>query len=272
MNLRYGPFLLAAVGAVLCAIPISGLGQSASSAPPVVVIKQMQFDPQALSVKVGGTVEWKNEDIFTHTVTASDGSFDSGPIPPGKSWTRKFTTPGNFDYHCRPHPNMTAQLSVIASGPAEQQRSTVASATNESLRWMPPRSPEEIHPILVNFTAALLPLALLSELLGKVFRRGSLHNAGWWMTLYAAAVTPLTAAAGWWWKHTAGSDLPANVIAVHQWLGTSLAVFFVALVCWRWMIKRRGNLPGWSYLLFELVVVLALIYQGSLGGKMLFGK
>ena len=269
MNQRCGPFLLAAVGVVLCAMPVAGLEQPASSATHIVLIKQMRFDPHAVSVKVGDTVPWKNEDIFTHTVTANDGSFDSGPIDPGQSWTSTFKVPGTFGYHCRPHPNMTAQL-VVTAGEAEQRPG--GPARKESLKWMPPHSPEEIHPILVNFTAALLPLALLSEVLGRIFRRGSLHNAGWWMTLYAAVITPLTAAAGWWWRHTAGSDLPANLIAVHQWLGTTIAILFIILVCWRWAIKKRGNVPGVAYLVAELVVVLALVYQGSLGGRMLLGK
>ncbi|MGE5109563.1 MAG: DUF2231 domain-containing protein [Acidobacteriaceae bacterium] len=271
MNPRCGPFLLAAIGAVLCAIPIAGLEQPASSAAHTVVIRQMRFDPHGVSVKAGDTVQWKNEDIFTHTVTANDSSFDSGSIEPGQSWTSRFNVPGVFGYHCRPHPNMTAQLAVVAAGEAEQH-SGVVPASKASLKWLPPHSPEEFHPILVNFTAALLPLALLSDVLGRVFRRASLHNAGWWMTLYAAVITPLTAAAGWWWKHAAGPDLPANLIIVHQWLGTTIAVLFIVLVCWRWMIKKRGNIPGLAYLVTELVVVLALVYQGSLGGKMLFGK
>ncbi len=269
MNPRCGPFLLAALGAALCAIPIVGFGQSANSAAHVVVIKQMHFNPQAVSVTVGDTVQWKNEDIFTHTVTADDGSFDSGPIAPGQSWTKRFTVPRTFGYHCRPHPNMTAQLSVGTGKEPAQRESRGGRA---SLKWMPPHSPEEIHPILVNFTAALLPLALLSDVLGRVFRRGSLYNTGWWMTLYAAVITPLTAAAGWWWKHTAGPDLPANLITVHQWLGTAIAVLFIVLVCWRWMIKKRGHIPGLRYLVAEFIVVLALVYQGSLGGNMLFGK
>jgi plastocyanin/uncharacterized membrane protein len=271
MNPRYGPFLLAAVWTLLCAIPIAGLEQPASSATHLVVIRQMHFDPPTVSVKVGDTVQWKNEDIFTHTVTADDSSFDSGPIAPGQSWTGIFKVPGMFGYHCRPHPNMAAQLVVVSAREAEQRLGT-GPGLKESLKWTPPHSPQEIHPILVNFTAALLPLALLSDILGRVFRRASLHNAAWWMTLYAAAITPLTAAAGWWWKHTAGSDLPANLITVHQWLGTTIAVLFIVLVCWRWMIKKRGDAPGPAYLVAELVVVLALVYQGSLGGKMLFGK
>src|SRR4051794_15951822 len=63
----------------------------ASQSPPprpqqTVIIKQMHFQPPTLNVQTGDTVKWQNEDIFTHTVTANDGSFDSGPIAPGSSW------------------------------------------------------------------------------------------------------------------------------------------------------------------------------------------
>jgi hypothetical protein len=55
-----------------------------------------------------------------------------------------------------------------------------------ALGWAPPTSPQQIHPILVNFTAALLPLALLSDLLERISGRQSLHNAAWWIVLCGA--------------------------------------------------------------------------------------
>ena len=91
------------------------------------------------------------------------------------------------------------------------------------------------------------------------------------MVLYAAVITPLTAAAGWWWKSKAAGGLPPEVIAVHQWLGTALAVAFIVLAIWRWRIYRRNISPSWGYMGFALLVVLALVYQGSLGGLMAFG-
>jgi len=87
-----------------------------ADAQHVVVIKQMHFSPQQITARVGETVEWKNEDIFSHTVTADDGSFDSGLIAPGHSWRVKVQKVGEIEYHCRPHPNMTAKLIVQAPG------------------------------------------------------------------------------------------------------------------------------------------------------------
>jgi plastocyanin/uncharacterized membrane protein len=271
-----GFFLAVAAVAVFSAVSFATQSaQPASGAQHIVIIKQMDFDPAQVTVNTGDTVEWKNEDIYAHTVTADDGSFDSGIIDPGKSWQMTVKAGDTIAYHCRPHPNMTAKLILQAAGEQATHAKAAAGggeASATSLKWSPPMSPEQFHPILVNFTAALLPLAFLSDLLGRILRRQSLHSAAWWMVLYAAAITPFTVAAGWWWKHAAGSALPANLITVHQWLGTLAAVLFIVLALWRWSIHKRAVPPSFAYLTFALIAVLALVYQGSLGGKMLFGK
>lgn len=249
--------------------------QTGGDAQHLVVIKQMHFDPPQMTVRVREKVEWKNEDIFSHTVTANDGSFDSGLMAPGSSWQMTFKKAGQIGYHCRPHPNMTATLIVqAATGQATPSNSVpIGGGQNAAtLKWSPPSAPEQFHPILVNFTAALVPLSLLSDILGRIFRRQNLHHAAWWMVLYAAVITPFTAAAGWWWKLTSGSALPAKLIAVHQWLGTLAAALFLVLAAWRWSVHRRGSSPGLMYLTCVFIAVLAIIYQGSLGGKMLFEK
>ena len=105
---------------VVALLPAVSLGaqsvQPEKNAQHVVIIEQMHFDPAQLAIHSGETVEWKNEDIFSHTVTADDGSFDSGLIAPGHSWRVKVQKVGEIEYHCRPHPNMTAKLIVQAPG------------------------------------------------------------------------------------------------------------------------------------------------------------
>ena len=166
---------------------------------------------------------------------------------------------------------MNATL-LVSSGGQSVGHERKQSERHGSLKWSPPSSPEQLHPILVNFTAALLPLALLSDVLGRTLRRRSLYDAAWWMVLYAAAITPLTVAAGWWWRHAAGPNLPARQVAVHQWLGTAAAVGFLVLATWRWRIQQREVPPTAAYLAYTAILVLALVYQGSLGGAMVFGK
>lgn len=179
--------------------------------------------------------------MFSHTITANDGSFDSGLIEPSRSWQMTFKSPGTIAYHCGPHPNMKATI-VVQEADRQSANDTTGSAA--SLNWSPPKTPEECHPILVNFTAALVPLALLSDILGRIFRRQSFHHAAWWMVFYAAVITPLTSLAGWRWKFTQSSALPAKLILVHQWLGTMAVLLFMVLATWRWTIHKREASPA----------------------------
>jgi uncharacterized membrane protein len=136
---------------------------------------------------------------------------------------------------------------------------------------MPTLSPEHLHPILVNFTAALVPASLASDVAGRAFNKQSLHNAAWWMLVYAAAITPFTATAGLMWRRAVGDALPQEMIRRHQALGITLVVLLAVLATWRWRIFKRDLTPSIYYLGFAVIVVLALVYQGTLGGELAFG-
>jgi plastocyanin len=47
-----------------------------------------------------------------HTVTAEDGSFESGPIESGQTRALLFAKPGTFPFHCTPHPFMKGEVIV----------------------------------------------------------------------------------------------------------------------------------------------------------------
>lgn len=72
------------------------------------------YSPPSIVVVVGknNTVTWINNDNAPHTVTADDGSFNSGNLNAGESWTHVFTTPGSYTYHCGYHPWMRATIIV----------------------------------------------------------------------------------------------------------------------------------------------------------------
>lgn len=44
-------------------------------------------------------VTWVNRDNQLHSVTADDGSWSSGPMQPGTSYTRSFSDIGSYGYH-----------------------------------------------------------------------------------------------------------------------------------------------------------------------------
>ena len=130
-----------------------------------------------------------------------------------------------------------------------------------------------VHPIFVNFTAALVPASFFSDAMARLLRRKSLASAGWWMLLYATLATPITVITRWYWfKQMGQSDDPGTMatMAIHKWLGGGLAIAFLGLLYWRWRFFRSGNAPGWVYLACIGCTVAALVIQGHLGGAMSF--
>lgn len=70
------------------------------------------YSVNVLTVPAGTTVTWTNEDGMMHTVTAADGSFDSGFLNEGDTFSYTFDEPGEYEYFCSPHPWMRAKVIV----------------------------------------------------------------------------------------------------------------------------------------------------------------
>ena len=83
-----------------------------------VSIVNRSYQPGSLTVGVGATVTWANNDDRVHTVTARDRAFDSGIFDTGGSYSRSFLTAGTFEYFCTVHPDMVASITVVA-GPGD---------------------------------------------------------------------------------------------------------------------------------------------------------
>lgn len=83
-----------------------------SGGAPAVTISNFAFSPADLTVKVGDSVTWTNNDSVAHTVTGDKAEFDSGSIAPGATFSHKFDTAGTISYHCSVHPSMTAKITV----------------------------------------------------------------------------------------------------------------------------------------------------------------
>jgi uncharacterized membrane protein len=131
---------------------------------------------------------------------------------------------------------------------------------------------EHLHPIFVNFTAALVPTSVACDVFGKWTKKESLKSAAWWTMFFAALITPLTVFAGWFWKNSLpATALPDDIIFVHQWLGTLLVLLFVIQTVWRGWLFFKEQETSYIYLSLAFIILAALMYQGSLGGKMVFG-
>jgi LPXTG-motif cell wall-anchored protein len=99
--------------------PVSVAAESApaarASASGGVTIQNFAFAPKTVTVSQGDTVSWTNRDGTAHSATADDGSFDTGLLDKGSSATHTFSQAGTFQYHCTPHPFMTATVVVRAA-------------------------------------------------------------------------------------------------------------------------------------------------------------
>ena len=108
--------LLIAVLSILSCSKSNSYNSGNTPSTASVSIKNMAFNPLSLSITTGTTVTWVNNDNTAHTVTADDGSFNSGTIAVGAKFTRAFSTTGTFAYHCTLHPEMVGTV-VVAKAP-----------------------------------------------------------------------------------------------------------------------------------------------------------
>ena len=92
---------------------LAGLGGAASSAGDIdrVAMKAVDYEPKTITVRVGDTVEWVNEDIVAHTATANNRSWEVNVLPK-RSGRMVMKAAGAVSYFCRYHPNMKGEIVV----------------------------------------------------------------------------------------------------------------------------------------------------------------
>jgi plastocyanin len=81
-----------------------------------VVVQNYRFQPAEVSIKAGDAVIWKNKEKRTsHSVVLPEAQGgESERFFPDENWTHRFETPGNYPYHCGPHPEMVGVVIVTA--------------------------------------------------------------------------------------------------------------------------------------------------------------
>jgi plastocyanin len=109
-----GTAALAAVVGALTLATSDGLEAGGTAVSAV----DLAFQPASVEIAEGGTVSWSNAGRLDHTVTAADGSFDSGILPPGAGFAHTFASAGSYAYTCTIHPQMTGTVTVVAAAPA----------------------------------------------------------------------------------------------------------------------------------------------------------
>jgi len=115
-------FVLFAIVAGIAAAPAAfaevTVSSPAGSSVPGCEETNECFIPADISVDVGETVIWSNDDTAAHTVTSGsaadgpDGNFDSSLFMAGATFEVTFDEEGMFPYFCMVHPWMVGTITV----------------------------------------------------------------------------------------------------------------------------------------------------------------
>jgi amicyanin len=74
-------------------------------------IDNFSFTPATLTVPVGKTVTWINQDDVPHTVVSADGKGIKSPVlDTDQKFSYTFTKAGAYPYYCGIHPKMTGKV------------------------------------------------------------------------------------------------------------------------------------------------------------------
>ena len=111
--------------ALLALLFVSGATARESSEIKHVTITDTGFNPTQINIGADDTVVWKNNGHERHTVTEKDGSFNSGPLAQGQTFSFTFDKTGVFSYHDAEHPGLTGKVDVQK----EHSESRSATAT-----------------------------------------------------------------------------------------------------------------------------------------------
>lgn len=112
---------------ILLALALAGAsaGPAVAGGDTSLTATDNAFSPRTAHLRVRQAVTWTNRGAVAHEVTAVDGSFVSGNIKPGASFTFTPTKPGTFAYYCRYHgtatSGMVGTLSVASTSGALPQ-------------------------------------------------------------------------------------------------------------------------------------------------------
>ncbi len=102
-----------AIVAIMMASRSKSLGATMDDKPAAAVkIDNFVFSPNPVTVPVGSTIRWTNQDDIPHNVVSDDKSFKSKVLDTDETFAYTFTKPGTYTYFCSIHPKMTGKVVV----------------------------------------------------------------------------------------------------------------------------------------------------------------
>ena len=150
------------------------------------------FDPNPVTIAMGGTVTWENVDNAAHTVTSGtpddgpDGLFDSSVIMAGGQYTKSFErgfSDGAYPYYCVVHPWMTGTI-IIGNIPEPEVEATIPDWIKNNAGWWAAGSIDDdsflngISYLIQNSIIVIPPTDAGTE--GGTVPEWVKNTAGWW--------------------------------------------------------------------------------------------
>lgn len=109
----------------LVAVAFLGIGSVSAQTTHVITVQNFSFAPGTLTIEVGDTVEWRNEQGLHNVAETTSGTpagfGNGGPAPSPWTYSFTFTTVGDFTYQCDQHPSMQGTISVQSTTAVEDE-------------------------------------------------------------------------------------------------------------------------------------------------------
>jgi uncharacterized membrane protein len=129
-----------------------------------------------------------------------------------------------------------------------------------------------VHPAFVHFPLALMTLSFIADFIGRLTRRESLRSAGWWCLVGTVAGGAIAFGLGYWDMLRVPIEHSAHeYVDFHFNVGIGLVAVLVVMVFWRGVLQYRQPAgPGAPYLISSFLVMLLVLFQGWLGGELVY--
>ncbi len=105
-------WLASPVLAALLLVAAAPQSTVAAASEVTVKIANFTFSPADLTITLGTTVTWVNNDDIPHALVETEKTFRSKALDTDDNFSFTFTTPGEFTYFCSLHPHMTGKITV----------------------------------------------------------------------------------------------------------------------------------------------------------------
>jgi len=140
INSNHSLLLLAVVAGIVATIPAAFAAEvsvPAGTAVPGCEETNECWDPPKITVAVGETVVWTNDDASAHTVSSGtldpgpDGNFDSSLFLAGATFEWTPDAEGEYPYFCMVHPWMVGMV-IVGEAMAEADEIMVSITTGDA--------------------------------------------------------------------------------------------------------------------------------------------